>query len=145
LAATLYTNTWYQVRRIHCLYRSGVEKFYPASLIAGVKAPPPELRDRVHGSTDIPSFIAVGQQAAAEIHAIAGDHPITNVLDFGCGCGRVITFLHELRKATYIGVDVDQDAVKWSQENHVVWRKSMRVVWHDVYDGGIRSQAIPRA
>jgi SAM-dependent methyltransferase len=94
-----------------------MEKFSPAALIPGVKAPPPELRYRVHGSPDIRSFIAVGQQAAKEIYAIAGDHPITNVLDFGCGCGRVIAFLHERRKATYIGVDVDQDVVKWSQDN----------------------------
>src|SRR5277367_4494417 len=95
VAAALYTNAWYQAQRLQCVYRAGVEKLSPVDLVPGVKAPTPELRYRVHGSPDLPSFIAVGQRVASEIDAIAGDHPITNVLDFGCGCGRVISYLHE--------------------------------------------------
>lgn len=40
------------------------------------------------------------------------------VLDFGCGCGHVITHFHKLYPKTRLyGTDIDEEAVSWCQQN----------------------------
>ena len=61
----------------------------------GVPIPPPKLRHRVHGSLDKESFIQVGKTLSQNIQdlcKIAGRdiYSFEQVLDFGCGSGRVI-------------------------------------------------------
>ena len=42
----------------------------------------------------------------------------SNILDFGCGCGRIITWLHELYPdCNYYGTDIDNEAISWCQNN----------------------------
>ncbi len=45
-------------------------------------------------------------------------NPGARILDFGCGCGRVITWLQQLdSKYQYFGTDIDPEAITWCQEN----------------------------
>lgn len=84
---------------------------------------PPHLRKRVHGAYDLASFLAVGQSVAqdliAQFEARGGDlgDPLT-MLDWGCGCGRVLR--HMLRRfpegTRIIGVDIDVEAIAWCRE-----------------------------
>ena len=62
---------------------------------ANTPLPPESLRHRVHGAADAESFLAVGRQCAQDI--VAGlkrigraSDSFESVLDFGCGCGRVL-------------------------------------------------------
>src|SRR6476659_8417389 len=81
--------------------------------------PPESLRQRVHGAADVESFLAVGRQCAHDI--IAGlkrigraPNSFESVLDFGCGCGRVLRWLApELTPASLFGTDIDRQAVGW--------------------------------
>jgi SAM-dependent methyltransferase len=88
-----------------------------------IPLPPPALRDRVHGAADVESFLEVGRQCAQDI--VAGLARIgtelgafESVLDFGCGCGRVLRWLlPELASACVFGTDIDRQAVAWCVAN----------------------------
>jgi SAM-dependent methyltransferase len=88
-----------------------------------IPLPPELLRQRVHGAPDAESFLSVGQQCAQGI--IAGLQRIDRapdsfaaVLDFGCGCGRVLRWLMpQLGAARVFGSDIDQQALAWCAGN----------------------------
>ncbi len=67
--------------------------------------------------------MATGKRVADELILALDQTPghlrdDTKVLDFGCGCGRVLTYLHHhAPKPKYVGIDVDSDAIKWCQDN----------------------------
>lgn len=82
--------------------------------------PPAHLRERVHGDADVESFWAVGQCAADDImRALNGALHFHTVLDFGCGCGRVLPFMQAaLSDAQFHAVDIDEDAIRWVRGAH---------------------------
>ncbi len=85
--------------------------------------PPKYLRKRVHGDEDILSFERIGKQVSSDIYSIAKTtiklDEYSRILDFGCGCGRVIQHFQELYKnASFYGVDIDKEAILWCQ-NHL--------------------------
>ena len=62
---------------------------------AHTPVPPAKLRHRVHGSLDKESYLKAGEALARNIRdlcAIAGRdvYSFERILDFGCGCGRVL-------------------------------------------------------
>ncbi len=83
------------------------------------RVPPSNLRARVHGSTDFQGFHLVGARVASDIQQTLNQMNIAvphgaNVLDFGCGCGRVISHLvrgHPDWK--FFGSDIDKEAIGW--------------------------------
>ncbi|MEO7724118.1 MAG: class I SAM-dependent methyltransferase [Chthoniobacterales bacterium] len=80
--------------------------------------PPENLRLRVHGNGDEASFLSVGRQMAAEIkHVIAEEgfalESFERVLDFGCGCGRVLRCLGP--HSGFFATDIDPEAIAWGQ------------------------------
>ena len=83
------------------------------------RTPPPALRLRVHGSTDYSGFFLVGDQVATDIDAALAAHHIAlpegaQVLDFGCGCGRVIDHVKQRHPGWSItGSDIDAEAIAW--------------------------------
>jgi SAM-dependent methyltransferase len=84
--------------------------------------PPAGLRFHVAGSSDRRSFVAIGAQAASEITAAVARHrsldDMHDVLDFGCGCGRVsVPVARALPHARMSGIDVDTRAVRWCQRH----------------------------
>jgi len=80
--------------------------------------PPAALRKRVHGAEDPSSFMAIGRIISFDLiraidstfHLASGDR----VLDFGCGCGRVIHHFQRLFKGSVLyGTDIDPEAISW--------------------------------
>jgi SAM-dependent methyltransferase len=84
---------------------------------ANTPLPPESLRQRVHGAADAESLLAVGQQCAKDIVTglkRIGRSPASfeSVLDFGCGCGRVLRWLMpEFTSARVFGTDIDRQAL----------------------------------
>jgi ubiquinone/menaquinone biosynthesis C-methylase UbiE len=81
---------------------------------------PEHLRKRVHGVEDIFSFLLNGRLISQNIHSsinsIMESGAKNRILDFGCGCGRVIGYLHELYgNSSFYGTDIDQEAISWCQ------------------------------
>jgi SAM-dependent methyltransferase len=83
--------------------------------------PPAELRHRVHGSLDAESFVQVGSVLAQNLRdlcAMVGRdvYSFHDVLDFGCGCGRVIrNFQDAPDSCQFYGTDIDAELVSWCE------------------------------
>lgn len=86
--------------------------------------PPAPLRYRVWGDPDIGTFLWSGSHSARDIVQTLEKNgrslaDFRNILDFGCGCGRIEMFLApQLHRDTrYHGVDTDEAAIGWCREN----------------------------
>jgi SAM-dependent methyltransferase len=85
--------------------------------------PPPELRERV-GPREPEEFLRTGLVDLATIfeiymrHSDAANTDHIALLDFGCGCGRLLRFLeHTTRSWRAVGSDVNAALVGWCQEH----------------------------
>jgi predicted RNA methylase len=86
--------------------------------------PPPLLRERVSGTSDEKWFLESGERTLNDwsraLLAIGVKlESVETVLDFGCGCGRVLRWLAAKKKSEQrlIGADVDGEAISWIAEN----------------------------
>ena len=83
----------------------------------GLPLPPPELIIRVSGTTDVGWFIESGRLSEESIRAALerSGMPLGSleaILDFGCGCGRMLRRWHDL-DARICGSDLSGPAVEW--------------------------------
>jgi len=88
----------------------------------GLPIPPGGLIFLVTGSTDIEWFLEGGELAESSISRALLDQGVVAaeldaILDFGCGCGRVLRHWHGLRRTKVFGTDHNQKLVEWSRQN----------------------------
>jgi SAM-dependent methyltransferase len=88
----------------------------------GLPVPPPRLIVRVAGTADLGWFLESGRLAAESIQAALGRHgrpmeEVGSLLDFGCGCGRVIRRWVGLGHTDVHGADANERAVAWCRAN----------------------------
>ncbi len=84
--------------------------------------PPDHLRQRVHGNVDLTAFEIIGRMVSFNIYSsinsiieLGEQH---RVLDFGCGCGRIIRYFRKLYAQTRLyGTDIDEEAIVWCQHH----------------------------
>ena len=85
--------------------------------------PPKSLVTRVHGDSEISEFLAAGWQISKDIKAALKKNgkdfgEFQSVLDFGCGCGRVMIWnAAESNSISLYGTDIDAEAISWCQQN----------------------------
>ena len=85
--------------------------------------PGDELSARVTGNTNRDWFFESGNRSVADIEAVLAIarrelSSFTSILDFGCGCGRILLWLIDVAKTASIhGVDIDAQAVQWAQHH----------------------------
>jgi hypothetical protein len=89
--------------------------------LANRPQPPVHLQDRIGGSAN---FVQVAQQLTAVLLTCIGKYrplPAADaILDWGCGCGRVIAQLMKLMPPESLhGCDIDKEAIAWDVENLV--------------------------
>jgi SAM-dependent methyltransferase len=87
----------------------------------GLPLPPPHLIVRVAGTPNAGWFLESGRLAARSIgealeRAGTGIEAMTSILDFGCGCGRVIRNWAQL-DVDAAGSDLSGAAIDWCREN----------------------------
>ena len=84
--------------------------------------PGDELVSRVAGGTDRAAFFEAGRQSVRDIQSVLAllGHRLDSygtVLDFGCGCGRILLHLERLADTAAVhGCDIDARAIRWAQE-----------------------------
>jgi len=89
-----------------------------------IPVPPENIRYRVTSTpTDEAAFLQAGECCASEILRsldLAGIDAggFRSILDFGCGCSRVLRYLRpQLAQASFHGFDVDEVAIEWSRKH----------------------------
>jgi SAM-dependent methyltransferase len=87
----------------------------------GLPLPPPKLLFLVTGGTDATRFVESGRLTGESIRAAlaragAPLESMEAILDFGCGCGRVLRRWHSLDARIY-GTDLSKSAIKWCRAN----------------------------
>lgn len=105
-------------------------KGVPADLAARVTnrlngqpaVPPAELIYLVAGHCSANLFLAGGRSACDAIGAILAKNGLRmerfdNVLDFGCGAGRIIRHWNQSERPVLHGADYNSDLIEWCQEN----------------------------
>jgi SAM-dependent methyltransferase len=88
----------------------------------GFPIPSSKLLIYVNGTPDIRWFLQTGYLAAESMVRALKDSGINiknckSILDFGCGCGRVIRHLNFLKNSQLHGTDYNPTLVNWCQEN----------------------------
>jgi SAM-dependent methyltransferase len=88
----------------------------------GLPIPPPDLIFLVAGTSDISWFLKGGELAASSISEAlraAGVNvaELGAILDFGCGCGRVLRNWHSLPHSRANGTDYNAKLIAWSRVN----------------------------
>ena len=78
--------------------------------------PPPILRLSSAGTTDVDWFLRSGAAAYRLVEEL-GARDARTILDFGCGCGRVLRHVPPGDRVRYSGVDWNRRAVRWCKRN----------------------------
>ena len=89
---------------------------------SGIPIPPVRLLMTVAGSAEISVFLDGGQLAAGSIREILQRNEIEigdlqAVLDFGCGCGRVLRFWKDLAGTELHGTDYNAELAAWCAQH----------------------------
>ncbi len=99
-----------------------LETFYRSDLMECVPCPPVDLIRRVDGC-DIPTFYMLkGVKNYYEFCQLIEQYTkvgeVNSLLDWGCGCGRIISFFERFSLIPKIyGCDIDEEAIAWCQEH----------------------------
>jgi 2-polyprenyl-3-methyl-5-hydroxy-6-metoxy-1,4-benzoquinol methylase len=84
--------------------------------------PPAQLIVLVQGTTNVREFLTDGRSTAQGVVDVLRGSGVEidrsmRVLDFGCGCGRVMRHLHRMTGAQFKGSDYNPQLVEWCQRN----------------------------
>ena len=88
-----------------------------------IPLPSPSLRVHVHPRPDARTFLNVGATCAQNIRDALTliDRELYSfdaILDFGCGCARVLRWFHDVPEHCHLyGTDIDGKAISWCQKN----------------------------
>jgi len=96
-----------------------IDETYPGFL---TPVPPSDLRQLVAGMDDKNWFIKGGALAAYSIEKTLKSvdsklDDLESVLDFGCGCGRVLSHLQKYNKTKFFGTDYNHMSINWCKQN----------------------------
>jgi SAM-dependent methyltransferase len=88
----------------------------------GLPLPPSDLVFLVAGTTSISWFLEGGARAAGTVREAMERRGVRlddleAILDFGCGCGRVLRHWPDLRRARVLGTDYSPKLVQWCSQN----------------------------
>lgn len=103
---------------------AGSAVFFHRSRIAadGLPVPPPLLLVSTTGTADVQTYVESGLRAKESICGALEkqEYEIADtdrILDFGCGCGRVLRQWRSYENTEWYATDVDSKAVKWCRQN----------------------------
>lgn len=115
-------------RAVRTMFR-GYERYLAARARAGehmehqgIPVPPPKLRVLVAGTADLDWFIHSGGAQVAYLRTLVeqAGRPAEHsdaILDFGCGCGRMLRWWSDLAPGVVHGCDYNHDLIAWCESH----------------------------
>ncbi len=84
--------------------------------------PEPARRKRVHGDTNTDGFVINGYSTFRKLSSALADLSLgwgsfPRILDWGCGCGRVLRHFPREVLPRLVGADIDTDNVEWCRRS----------------------------
>jgi SAM-dependent methyltransferase len=103
-------------KKLHLFRRNALSRVKGAP--DGLPLPPARLMFLVQGTGNVQEFLADGRATATEVMRVlkASGVEIANlgtILDFGCGCGRIIRHFHAVTHSQLHGTDYNREAIDW--------------------------------
>jgi SAM-dependent methyltransferase len=97
-------------------------RFKRANPLDGLPMPSPHLVYLITGQFDAEAFYRNGALGAKCIEEVLRKngldiHQFGSILDFGCGCGRVIRHWQKLTKSKLYGIDYNPRLIQWCRRN----------------------------
>lgn len=94
----------------------------PIELNNGLPIPSPDLMVLVAGSPDPSWFLKIGKEGADNIVEVLKKNTLDitkfdSILDFGCGCGRVLRYWKDLQGVKIFGTDYNKKLITWCSNN----------------------------
>lgn len=88
----------------------------------GLPIPPPHEIFLVSGSEDVSAFLKSGELHTRLIRELLEENGVEignldSILDFGCGCGRLIRHWNDLERPEVHGTDYNPDLASWCEKN----------------------------
>jgi SAM-dependent methyltransferase len=88
----------------------------------GLPVPPSRLVNLVAGHFDVAAFYQNGRLGADCIRAVLEKNGVAinrlvSLLDFGCGCGRILRFWQKLEGPRIHGTDYNRNLVRWCRDH----------------------------
>ena len=120
LLGSLFYRFYRLVIRIRCRWSDVQLRFL---VDPPIPLPPAFLRYRVGESLSIEEFLEVGKRSAENLARGLESVSLNiatpcQVLDFGCGCGRTLHWMHlRYPQWKFHGSDIDRDSIDWCREN----------------------------
>lgn len=114
---------YYPLFRLQLRARCWLEDIGEANAASTHPIPPALLRFRVSEEISRRQFLLVGESCARIVQesAYSAGVPLSGsrrVLDFGCGCGRVLSWLiRECPDVEFHGADTDREAIAWCKSH----------------------------
>jgi SAM-dependent methyltransferase len=105
-----------RVRSFRMLMRA---QTVPKELLDGFPVPPPDLLESIGGDTTAAAYLHGGAAISSAMRRTLTGHDVVlrdlgAILDFGCGCGRLLRQFRDLAPAVELhGCDYNADAVAW--------------------------------
>lgn len=99
-----------------------METIYAKEVLSDLPIPSSHLMKRVAGHELVSMFKSTGFQSFSDYWKQAckykKQHEINSILDWGCGCGRMISFFNSIAEIHKIyGCDIDGEAINWCKDN----------------------------
>lgn len=88
-----------------------------------IPVPSADNRIRVHGGDSESAFLLEGFSTYMKLRLALRKiinldyNDFQNILDWGCGCGRMTRYFRDIKGSMITGIDIDNDNIKWCRQH----------------------------
>jgi len=103
------------------IWNAGRNDYSKMKEIGDFAIPPAKLRFRVNGTPSLEIFVKGGKNNKNDLENALSKveknfDSFEKILDFGCGCGRLLKWLDPKKNQKFYGTDIDNELISWCKK-----------------------------